>query len=295
MSISIGIPVYNEESNITLLLDDIGDQTIFENVDSIYVYDDFSTDRTADILKRYIKKNNYVSKKVILISGTDNQGKGFGLNQIFFRSNADILITIDSDIRFYNSETLYELSQGYNDTKLGATSGRGFQNYGSGIYRNLSAFSTKLISNLGVYKPYYLAWGGLMSFSKAVYKQITIPNNMHRIDGYLYLKVIELGYVFSYKSNSLALDNKDFKAMTFKNYAKIHNRSNTYSDIFKKQFMSAFLKNETHIGLNIKIKSFLKTFLHKPISGSQYVLMKFAVILYLKTYKQNVNVRWRSQ
>jgi glycosyltransferase involved in cell wall biosynthesis len=82
----VGIPAYNEESNIA--------KTILRaksHVDRIVVVDDGSTDDTAIIAK---------SLGVTLLSNQKNMGKGMALKVIFNAArelDADVLVTIDAD------------------------------------------------------------------------------------------------------------------------------------------------------------------------------------------------------
>lgn len=86
MKITVGIPAYNEEKNITKIISQIKDIT-----DSIIVCDDHSTDNTNKIVR---------SLGVELITHPTNLGYGSAIKSIFAKAkeiNSDVLVTMDAD------------------------------------------------------------------------------------------------------------------------------------------------------------------------------------------------------
>ena len=69
--ISVVIPCYNEETQIYKVLD-----TLPETVDTAYVVDDVSTDKTVEVVKDFIKKNPESKTEVVLIELEVNSGVG---------------------------------------------------------------------------------------------------------------------------------------------------------------------------------------------------------------------------
>ncbi len=91
MKLSVVVPVYNEEKTIEAILDRI-EQTCFEK--EIIVVDDFSTDRTRDILR-----NRYDGKHKLLYH-EHNMGKGAALKTGFAHVTGDIVIIQDADLEY---------------------------------------------------------------------------------------------------------------------------------------------------------------------------------------------------
>ena len=86
MKITIGIPAYNEEKSIALIITKLKKIT-----DKIIVCDDGSSDMTAEISKNL---------GATVISHKKNMGYGVAINSIFQKSkelNVDLLVTFDAD------------------------------------------------------------------------------------------------------------------------------------------------------------------------------------------------------
>ena len=87
------IPAFNEEKNISNLVNDVS-----KYVDSVIVCDDGSTDGTVNESKK---------SGAFVISNNKNLGKGAALKSLFDfarHSNADVVVTIDGDGQFLPEE-----------------------------------------------------------------------------------------------------------------------------------------------------------------------------------------------
>ena len=89
MTILLCIPAFNEEQIIKNVINES-----LKFVDNVVVYDDGSTDNTAEVAE---KTGAYV------IKNTQNKGKGFALQSLFKYAkyhNSDIIVTMDGDGQF---------------------------------------------------------------------------------------------------------------------------------------------------------------------------------------------------
>ena len=97
-SVSIIIAVKNGEKSLPNILNDLNEQNYTGESEYIIV-DDQSTDKTADIIQEYAKKN----KKIIYLSSKEgNENLNFkkrALDAGIKKSNYDILIFTDVDCR----------------------------------------------------------------------------------------------------------------------------------------------------------------------------------------------------
>ncbi|MBP7859424.1 glycosyltransferase family 2 protein [Patescibacteria group bacterium] len=95
LTLSIGIPAFNEEENIINLLESIffQDQRNFK-LEQVFVISDGSSDRTEDLVKGYIRSE----PRVILLADGKRIGKALRLNQIYTRNTSDLILTLDADV-----------------------------------------------------------------------------------------------------------------------------------------------------------------------------------------------------
>lgn len=90
-TVSIVIPAYNAEENITRCLDSIPDHKFIKE---IIVADDESSDSTLDILK------NYERRTIKILENEKNMGVGYTFNTLIDANTSDYILRIDSDDYF---------------------------------------------------------------------------------------------------------------------------------------------------------------------------------------------------
>ncbi len=97
INVSVIVPMFNEEQNVTNTLD-----RLTRALDSIpkrweiVVVNDGSTDGTKKLVEDYCRFNRWVR----LVSYPDNQGRGKALRMGFERSRGDIVCTTDADLSY---------------------------------------------------------------------------------------------------------------------------------------------------------------------------------------------------
>jgi glycosyltransferase involved in cell wall biosynthesis len=97
MKISIIIPCFNEEKTISLVINKILSNYTGEK--EIIVIDDFSNDKTREILKTDLK--NKIDK---LILNTKNYGKGFSIREGINIAEGDMVLIQDADLEYDPSD-----------------------------------------------------------------------------------------------------------------------------------------------------------------------------------------------
>ncbi len=93
MKLSILIPCYNEEKTIKTLLKKV--KSNINPDDEIIVIDDFSNDKTQDILKNELANN--VCK---VIYNKKNHGKGYSIRKGITAATGDIILIQDADLEY---------------------------------------------------------------------------------------------------------------------------------------------------------------------------------------------------
>ena len=92
LKLSIVIPVYNERETLETLIAKVN---AVDYDKEIILIDDFSTDGTREILKKYENKEGFQ-----VLYHNHNQGKGAALRTGFSSVNGDIIIIQDADLEY---------------------------------------------------------------------------------------------------------------------------------------------------------------------------------------------------
>jgi len=112
--VSILIPARNEEKNIGNLLTDIQNQD-YQNIE-ILVFNDLSTDRTAEIVSEYSKLDNRI--KLIHSSGLPDGwlGKNYACHTLSHHAKGKYFLFLDADVQISNNIVINTigLSKKYN-------------------------------------------------------------------------------------------------------------------------------------------------------------------------------------
>ena len=95
--VSCIIPAYNEESRIANVLKVVENHPI---LDEVIVINDGSTDKTADVIRRF---------KVTFIDKKKNQGKSIAVMTGIQKSKGDIIIMLDSDLSGLTKKNVTDL------------------------------------------------------------------------------------------------------------------------------------------------------------------------------------------
>ena len=116
MKLSIIIPCYNEESTLNRILDKVLNENSIEK--EIIVIDDYSTDKTRDILEGDLK--NKINN---LILNEKNFGKGYSIRKGIEKSKGDIILIQDADLEYDPGDyqrLLKPIKEGFADVVYGS-------------------------------------------------------------------------------------------------------------------------------------------------------------------------------
>lgn len=98
-SLSIVIPVYNEEKTVTRILDKVRDVKLIGGLKKeIILVNDCSTDQTASVIEAYLKENR--EAPFVFYSHEKNTGKGGALHTGIQKATGDLLIIQDADLEY---------------------------------------------------------------------------------------------------------------------------------------------------------------------------------------------------
>jgi len=102
-SLSIIIPVFNEENTIVEILNSLEKVILINKIKKEYIIvNDCSTDNSIKIIENYIKINN--SKHIKVFSHLKNKGKGAAIHTGIKESTGDYVIIQDADLEYNPQE-----------------------------------------------------------------------------------------------------------------------------------------------------------------------------------------------
>ena len=167
MKCIIGIPAYNEEKNIALIITKLKKIT-----DSIIVCDDGSTDMTSKISKNL---------GVVVISHKKNMGYGVAINSIFQKSkemNSDLLVTFDADGQ-HRVEDIEKVIEPIKNNVADLVIGSRFLDKKSHIpnYRKIGIKVITQVTNASIKKKLTDSQSGFRAYNQRVLSQIS-PSDM---------------------------------------------------------------------------------------------------------------------
>lgn len=114
-TITVGVPAYNEEGNISNLLKSVLEQkSRLFTLEKIIVISDGSNDQTT--VKVCVLAKKYPIIKLIL--GEERLGKASRLNQLYQLNTSDIILTLDADIILSEPKVIEKLVQGFNNKRV---------------------------------------------------------------------------------------------------------------------------------------------------------------------------------
>ena len=163
MKITIGIPAYNEEKNIALIIAKLKKIT-----DSIFVCDDGSSDMTAEISKNL---------GATVISHRKNMGYGVAINSIFQKCkemNTDLLVTFDADGQ-HRVEDIQKVIEPIKNNDADLVIGSRFLDKKSDVpnYRKIGIKVITQLTNASIKKKLTDSQSGLRAYNKQVLTQIS--------------------------------------------------------------------------------------------------------------------------
>lgn len=177
LSVTIGIPAYNEAYNIGYILDYLQKQV--ENnfsIREIIVISDGSTDETEKIVQQMAERN----RKIRLIADGKRLGKFKRINQLFEKTLSDIVVVLDADIKLKDENVIsYLLEPLVNDEKIMHSSGYALPLEPITIVEKIvyaGIFLWEYARMMPEASDLYLSEGRIRAFRRSVYKKMIFPN-----------------------------------------------------------------------------------------------------------------------
>jgi len=262
ITISVGIPAYNEEKNIAIVLKDIlsQKQTGWE-LKEIFVYSDGSIDKTVK------EAQAVISPLIKVISDEKRLGKTYRTQQFFDSAIGDILVMFDGDIKIESANTITSLVEAFKvNNKVVLVGGntvacppKNF--FQRGVY---STFKVFYKSRLSIRKGnnLFACTGACIAIKNSFAKQVKFPEIKNQ-DTYLYFFCKTKKHEFAFVSQAIVyykLPN------TMSDYLKQIFRSNPEAVKLKlNKYFGNLVNREYKRGMGFYAKNIFKAFLDDPL------------------------------
>jgi len=296
--IIVGIPVYNEEKNISPLLFSLLEQNV--KIREVIVVNDGSTDRTLNRITA-VKEEIKHSLSIKIINLKENKGLSNALNLIFKEADSEHLIILPSDVILLEHDTLDKIMTRFDgDSDVGLICGGSKEEISSSfdVVARASRFVSFLFEKVlkerikGKRKPPIWATGVVWGFPREVYKRLQLPVGLYRVDAYIYLCTISLNkkvIVVPEAKPVLKPTKTPVKVFIYRDsrtssIPKKH--IEVFGDLVKREFKESDLKKE--------FKNFAVCFVQHPVDGLSWIMLKTISYIYGKVSKPQVTGTWRT-
>lgn len=184
ISVAAVIPCCNEEPSIANVIADIKK---FAPDAAVYVFDNNSTDRTAEVA---LSSGATVIKE-------KRQGKGFVVQSMFNKVNADIYIMVDGDDT-YDISPLNNMMSSIFNNEADMVAGSRLKIYADNSFRPFHASGNKIVRFL-INKLFKANLSDIMTgfrvMSRAFVKNINITSSGFEVETEMTIKALKYGYV----------------------------------------------------------------------------------------------------
>ncbi len=290
LTVTIGVPAYNEELNIQKLLTSILSQkeTNFK-IAEIILISDRSTDKTVE------KAFEVKDKRLNIIRNPKRMGNTQNINKICRMAEGDVVVLFDADVILANKMTLSNLVQPFIiDQNVGLTSGLSWPREAStfiekAIYVTFKAY-IEMRKDIKKGNSIYSCVGRSMALSKEFSKLVDIPKTIYASDAYLYLLCIKNNFNFQFVPSAKIIFNspatlRDHIKQNTRFVGSLENVYPIFGELAKKEFyvpklhlykylLSEFVKMPMHAAVIFIVNLYTKYLSSRKKGGPLWSTIK---------------------
>src|SRR3989344_4131316 len=287
LTVSIGIPAYNEEANIAKLLRSLlaQKQNNF-SLKEIIVVSDASVDNTVGEIKKI--KN----KKIRVIENKKRLGAALSQNKILSHFKSDVLVLINADVLPKNNMLIHYLVQPFMRSKrIGIVGGKTKPLPARTLAEKVINFSVSLkqeiYESLNNSKNIYLCHGRIRAFSEKFASKFRWKPIVGE-DAFSYLSCISLGFDFGYQPKGVVVYRSP---QSFSDHLKQSVRFLKSRSKMKTLFNKFLVDKEYRTDLNVVLNKSFKYLAANPFLFILYVFV-FELSVILKTISPKAPASW---
>jgi glycosyltransferase involved in cell wall biosynthesis len=199
LRVTVGIPTFNEEENISNLLKSLVADTPKNFIISEVIISDDSSDKTLEIVDKFTRNN---SLNIKVMHHPCRRGAAAAWKEIFEKSIGDVIVLCDADV-IVGKNCIRELVCSIQG-KIGLCASNPSPVQIEGLVGRASTFiSNWLRSVRKIRLSQYTTMGRALSIRSDIAKKITIPTDIIAIDLYIQCKVLEQKIEVLYNDNAV--------------------------------------------------------------------------------------------
>lgn len=277
LTVTIGIPAYNEEANIKLLLKKLLNQKFSPQIklQEVIVISDGSTDRTIEITK------TVKSTLIKVIESKKRLGQQKRQNQLISLFKGDVLIIIEADTLPYDNKTLSTLVIALlksKNKKIGMITGQAISLPAKTLIGKIDSHGMKIKDNL------FSEWrngdnlystGGhaMKALSRNFASKLIFPTDVPE-DSYTYFRLKQLGLQMIKQPSAKTYVKR---AANLKEYIRRNKKFVGGKESLKKYFPKDLVNKEFSPPINLLIKHLLLAAFYSPLLTILYLLESLLV------------------
>lgn len=282
-TVSVGIPSYNEESNIKRILENV----IFSNLNTIdlveIIISDDSTDDTPNIVKQFMQDH---SKKIILLHDDKRRGAGNAWNNIIHHATGEVIVLYDADVIPDLNCTKELVGKIKNNVVICASNPKPIAD--AGIPAKGTIFVSEWLESVRKRQlSEYTVMGRGLSIRSDIARKISIPEDLIAIDLYIQNKVLEMGYGVVFNPSAIVL----FKpSKTFVDFVSQVVRAINGHNQLKK--LGCHMRNQ--LTLKTALMEFFRMACRDPIGALSTCICYIVIPFYMKRIKNTDSAIWHT-